>query len=222
MLVDRERVQERLQGRSRLAWRADCVEIRSIREITGAPDIRPNFAGRILDDDYRAIVNPSIANIYDLATQRVDDELLEFAIERASRRPALTVQQTLREMRRECDSRVVAAAGECAFKRRSNIDPRRAIRSERAAQGVRTNRDRFASRVGCPDQNCQHYGLGRIDSMRRFAEHHARRRPNSLQLTTVGDKVEVCFEDFRFRPSSFDLECSEDLPEFPKDRFARL
>ena len=133
MLVDRERVQERLESRSRLARRADSVEIRGIREITGAADIRPNFAGGVFDHDYCAIVNPSIANIDDLPMQSVDDEALKFAIERASRGSTLTVQQTLCEMRRERDSRIVAAARECAFQRRGYSDLRWARRSERAA-----------------------------------------------------------------------------------------
>jgi len=102
--VDRERVQERPSGSipagrgARIASKSGAFE-----RLHRRPDIRPNFAGRILDDDYRAIVNPSIANIHNLATQRVDDETAggSRGSKRASRRPALTVQQTLREMRRD-------------------------------------------------------------------------------------------------------------------------
>ena len=109
MLVHRERVEERLESGPRLARRADSVEVRRIREIAGAADIRPHFTGSIFDYDDGAIVNASIANVDDLPMQRVDDEALEFAIERAPSGTAPAVQQALCEMGRERDSRVVAA-----------------------------------------------------------------------------------------------------------------
>ena len=118
MLVDRQRIQERLESGSRLARRADSVEVWSVREFTGAADICPHFAGGVLDHDHRAIIDAPVANIDDLATQRLDDEALEVAIERASRGTALSAEQTFRELRRERDMRGrIPAARECVVQR---------------------------------------------------------------------------------------------------------
>jgi hypothetical protein len=75
------------------------------------------LAGGILDHDHGAIVNASIANIDDLSMQRVDDEALQFAIERTLRGSTFAVQETLCEVRRERDSRMVNPARECAVER---------------------------------------------------------------------------------------------------------
>ena len=185
MLVHRERVEERLESRTGLARRADGVEVGRVRKIAGTADIRPYFASGILDDDHRAVIDASIANVDDLAMQCVDDEALEFAIEGASRGSVPAVQQTLGEMGRECDSRVVAAAArECAVERRGNRGSRRARRSAHAAECIRANRDRFAARIRRPNQRGEHGGFGRVDSvwqLCRTSRATRRRRPATLR-----------------------------------------
>ncbi len=197
MLVDRQRVEERLESRSRLARRADGVEVRRIREIAGAADIRPHFAGGILDHDHGAIIDASIANVDDLPMQRVDDEALQFAIERASRGATFAVQQTLCEVRRERDSRIVAPRLENALSSDEAIAPRDGTEDPNArprafARIATDSRRAFGARI----KSGQHDGLGRVDSVRSLAEHHARRCADSLQLAAVGHEVQVGLQYF--------------------------
>src|SRR5208283_6231025 len=62
-------------------------------------------------------------------------------------------------------------------------------------------------------QSGQHRGLGRIDPVRRLGEHYARRGADTLQLASIGNQVEIGFENLRLRPSAFDHKRSENLPE---------
>jgi hypothetical protein len=217
-IVERQRVEERLQRRAGLPRRDHAVDLRGARQLAAAADVGEHVARRIVEHDERAVLHAALGQLREMFGQRIDREGLHFSVQRARQPLAGNPEQLSREMRRE----LVVATGPVPAG-----EGHRGERTDRLAgdlgardRGDRTRTLRHERRPGrgAAEQGDENRGFARVEARRRLAEQRARCRAQARQLAAIRRQVEIRFEDLSLAPRLLDRAGGFDLVPLLRER----
>ena len=229
-VLDRQAIQEWLEGRPRLPQGRRAIDRRRLRQVAAGSDIGQHFAAGVIQHHHRAVFHVAPGQFTEPGAQRTPRHRLQVRIERAADPLAAFGQQLARRMR--CGvgpgKRFIAARQGLLHLYRQTVAR---VRRERLPALFRillvqqpAGAIRDPPRVGVrpADQRRCDRRLAPVQAVRRLAEQTVRHRRHPLQFTAKSHQIEIGLENLVLLPAPLHCQRHPRLPQFLPETARRV